>query len=112
VKAPAAKFPLRPDLEQAQQVAGEESQQHHHEDEEQRLLELDAPADRAAGGLEGNQAAGENEEGEQDTRCRGQEPESDLAAAGAPMADDREDFQRQHRQHAGHDVQDQAAEQR
>ncbi len=112
IPGPGGHARRQPDLEQAEQVAREQRQQHHHESQEQRLLELNAPADRAAAGLERDQPAGEDDEGEQDARRRSQESETNMAAARAAVVDDREQLQGQHRQHAGHDVQDQPAEQR
>ena len=67
--------------------------------------------DRHAGRLQGDRGAGEHQDGEQDPGGRGQEAEPHRPAIAPALADRREQLDRQHRQHAGHEVEDQSAEQ-
>ena len=100
------------DFEPAPEIGREQRQQEHHRDEEPGLLELNAPADRAAHALQRHQGRRRGHEGDKDAGRRGEESEPHMAAVFAVMADKAEQLQRQHRQHAGHDVQDESAEQR
>ena len=102
--------PGQPDVEETPKVAGEEDDHQGHGDKEPGLLELDAPADRQARRLDRRQDGGEKEEGTDDARRRGNEAQAHGAALAAAVADDAEQLDRQHRQDAGHEVEDQAAE--
>ena len=75
------------------------------------MLELDAPADDPAGLFHRDERGGENDEGCDDAG-RGSEEAAPRRRPLAGMADQPQHLQRQHRQHAGHEVEDQAAEER
>ena len=100
------------ELEEPEEVQREGGQQERHPGQEERLLELDAPTDREPGALQGQSAQGQDQEGDQDARRRGEETQAHLRTGLAALGSDRQQFEGEHRQDAGHDVQDQAAEQR
>ena len=85
-----------------------------HEQDEDRLLELEAPAGRLPGAAHRQQHRADDGEARQDADGIGR-PVPGHAAAFAPIrmgvAGETQGLHREHGQHAGHQVQDQAAEQ-
>ncbi len=100
------------DLEQPQQVGAKQQGDQHHQADKTGALELDAPAD---GPLRGAQQAAhgrQHPEGGDDPGAGGEELLAYRSLFTLLMLQHSSQLERQHRQHAGHQVEDQAAEQR
>ena len=100
------------DLEEAEEVRCEQRHQKRHGDQEGGLLELDAPAHGEAGGLDRDGGPGEHHERGHDPRRRGQEGAAHGPSLTPTHGDDTEELDGEDRQHAGHEVEDQTAEER
>ena len=93
----------------AEQVQPDDEEEHRQRRDDPRRLQLEAPAERAAGLLQGDQQAREQHEGQDYTDREGDAVHSHRTAVGA-MLREPDQLQRQHRKHAGHQVQDQSAD--
>ncbi|MNP38323.1 hypothetical protein D3C76_1318290 [compost metagenome] len=109
---PGAEGARQADLEQPQQVGAEQCRHHHHEADEADALELDAPADRPLGGPQQAAHGRQQPEGGEDAGAGGEELLAHLGLLPVLLLQHRAELERQHRQHAGHQVEDEAAEQR
>ena len=99
------------DLEQPPEVEAEEHHHHGEEGDEAGVLELHPPAHRRAGRVRRHRHQRQRQERGEDAGRRRQRPAHHLGAAVAGAAHQAEDLEREHRQHAGHGVEDQPAEQ-
>ena len=70
-------------FEEAPEIGGEQREQRRHGGEEQRLLELNAPADRNPGRREPDRGQRQRQEGEQNAACGGEEAAPHRALASA-----------------------------
>ena len=101
-----------PDFKDPEEAHRECREDDGHEGDETRALELHSPARGAAAGLDGGNDSGENPEACEDA-CGRRESEREQALAGfARLLDETEELEREHRQYARHQVQDDAPEQR
>ena len=98
------------DFEQAKQIQRHQGHQHGQADKKLGVTKLHAPAGAVAGGFNANDQAGQDEK--RDKHAHGidkpQIPHAPGVILGLPHK--AEDFQRDHRQHAGHHIQDQTAQ--
>ena len=99
-------------LEDAEQVQREDDEQRADRCDEERLLELKAPPDRGARRAQASHDARQREHRSENTRGVGRSVSGDLAATPMRELGDVEHLDREDRQDARHQVQDQAAEQR
>ena len=100
----------RRNLEQAPEIGREQQQQEQHRREEDRLLELDAPADRHAGLRRRDRRAGQQPEGKDDCPRRDRQEFRPRPATPRPAKPgNMHELDAQHRQHAGHEIEDDAA---
>ena len=79
-------------------------------DEKGRVLELDSPPHCPPGNANSRQTACQQHEAADDAGCASQKPQAHLALSNAGSINHRRQFERQHRQHARHEVQDQPAQ--
>ena len=101
----------RAELEQTGQVQADQGEQRRQRRHHAGALQLEAPAQAFAGGAQGQQQRTQRGEGQNHAGGVGQAAE----AVGAPVigvAGEADHLDGQHREHAGHQVQDQATEQR
>ena len=98
------------EFERPGQVEAHGEQQPAHSCDERGRLELEAPSRRHAGRAQGQQKAAEGGESDEDAeriaQCVG--PDDAAGVAGEPRYADR--LHREDREHAGHQIEDQAAE--
>jgi len=97
---------------QPQQVGAKQQGHRHHEADETGALELDPPADGALGRAQQAAHGRQHPEGGEDTGAGGEELLAHLALLALLLLQHGAEFQGQHRQHAGHQVEDETAEQR
>ena len=100
----------RIDLEQAEEVQRDEGHQRGEQDQELRVAELHSPARLVPGGLDANHQARQHEERHQHAQRVDQAQLADLARFILGLPDEAENLQGDDRQDAGHDVQNQPAE--
>ena len=95
------------DLEDAEQIEREDEDERDERGEQIGILKLVAPVERR---LELHDGGGEHQEKNEHAGDE-REPEPEDAARVLPgLMHEAENFQRDHRQHAGHHIQDQSAE--
>ena len=99
------------DFEDAEEIQGKNEDDRSYDIVEPRVLELEGPGDFAPGGLEGDDDGGESEEPKEDAGGEGEAVLEDVGARISRLAHEAENFQRDDRQHAGHEVEDEAADQ-
>ena len=104
--------PRKADLEQAEEIGRKERDHDRHEDEEDGLLELDPPADGLAGETEPGNTGGKHEEGDEYARRGSEETGPYLAPVAPAVSHGGNQLQRENREHAGHQVEDQPARHR
>ena len=100
------------DFEQPQQVGAKQQGHRHHEADEAGALELDPPADGALSRAQQAAHGRQHPEGGNDPGAGGEELLAYLSLFALLLLQHGTQFQGQHRQHAGHQVEDEAAEQR
>ncbi len=98
------------DFKQAPHIEGKQGDDDGHHGQEQGLLELDAPANRAARKLDADQDSGDQPEGGDDARRTGKEAAPGGTALRTLGLHRRHDLDREDRQDAGHEIQDKAAQ--
>ena len=99
------------DLEHAGEVEADHEEQIGDQQREDRRLELEAPAHLADAGADRDHDGGHRGEGDQHARGVGDAVAPHRAALMAGQPREGRGLHRQHREHAGHQVQDQAAQQ-
>ena len=100
------------DLEESPHIEGKEDDDYRQEGDEAGLLELDAPAHGRAGPRREDRRQGQRPERHEDAGTGGQSAGHEVGASLMGGLHQAEDLQRQHRQHAGHGVEDEPAEDR
>ena len=98
------------ELEHAGEVQGEDKNDRADGDVEPGVLELECPGDFGAAGFKSDDDRGESEEPREDAGGEGESMRKDRGARVAGLLDEAENFQRDHRQDARHEVQDQSSE--
>ena len=98
-------------VEHAEQIERKHKGDGHHQADKPRVLELNAPAQRRPGQLQRRDHRRQQRKGEQDPRAGRQKAQPDLAPVRTGMQH-RAELHPQHRQHAGHQIEDQTTEQR
>ncbi|MDU1804236.1 MAG: hypothetical protein E6813_12395, partial [Bradyrhizobium sp.] len=98
-------------LDYPEQIQREEKGDGNHYADKPGILELDPPAQRGAGELEYHHHQRQQGKRGQDARAGGQKAQPDPAPIG-PGLQHRAELHAHHRQHAGHQVENDAAEQR
>ena len=98
------------DFKHAEQIQRDERDERGEADDENRAAELHSPAGVMSGGLDADDDGGEREKREQHAERVNQAEFADAARFAFGLADEAEDFQRDDRQHARHDVQNQPAD--
>ena len=99
------------DFEDAEEVQGKNKDDCSYDIIEPRVLELEGPGDFAAGRFERDDDGGESEEPKEDAGGEGETMLEDIGAGVSGLAHEAENLQRDDRQHAGHEVEDEAADQ-
>ena len=99
----------RPEFEHAGEVEADEREQRGERRHDAGRLQLKAPAELLAARARRDQQAGQREEGEHHARGVGQRTAPALARGIARVLRERQHLERQHREHAGHQVEDHAA---
>ena len=99
------------DFEDAEEIQGKNEDDRSYNIVEPRVLELEGPGDFAPGGLEGDDDGGESEEPKENAGGEGEAVLEDVGARISGLAHEAENLQRDDRQHAGHEVEDEAADQ-
>ena len=102
----------QPYLEQPQQVGAKQQGHRHHEADETGALELDPPADRPLCGAQQAAHGRQHPEGGNYPGAGGEELFAHASLFALLLLQHGAEFQGQHRQHAGHQVEDETAEQR
>ena len=102
--------PARIDFEEPEEVQRDEGHERGEQDQELRVAELHSPAGFVSGGLDANHQARQHEERHQHAQRVDQAQLADPARLILGLPDEAENLQGDDRQHAGHDVQDQPAE--
>ncbi|MNO60830.1 hypothetical protein D3C76_514580 [compost metagenome] len=102
----------QPQLEQPQQVGAEQRRHHHHEADKPDALELDPPADRPLGGAQQGAHQCQRPEGDQNAGTGRQELQAHRAALPALELQHGSQLEGQHRQHAGHQIENEPPQQR
>jgi hypothetical protein len=100
----------RGELEDAEQVQGEEEHHAAEDGDEERFLELEAPAHRVACGPESQHGPGEREERGEDAAGVGQGVRPDRAIVGVDGAGEAVGLESEDREDAGHRVEEHASE--
>ena len=98
------------DFEEPGEVARENRQQRGHQDEKGGMLKLQAPPDRKSGRLEKQHCGGEQQKGADDAGGAGEKTAPDRRARPTGMRGNGEEFDRQDRQNAGHEIEDEPPE--
>jgi hypothetical protein len=111
-RQPAGEQSGRRDFEQTEEIGGEGGGRGGERRQEHRLLKLDAPAHRHPRLLAGGQQCGEREKGGHNPRCTGEKAGAPMPGSGIGQPNDGQNLDRQNRQHARHEIQDEPAEQR
>ena len=102
----------RPHLEDAEQVEREQQEQEGERPDDDRLLHVEPPPDELAPGAQEQQHAGERPERDDHPAGEEQAVPKRPRAVFPRLRHEPEDLDREHRQHARHDVQHEAAEER
>ena len=106
------------ELERAEQVQPDREEQQREHDDDPGRLQLESPAELGAALTEARAGAGEQEEGRDHARRVGQAVQAQAGMRPmrgivfAIMLDQRQQLERQHREDAGHEIEQQAAQQR
>ena len=105
------RHPRHPEFEETQKIDGKDRHQGCQEGHVTRLLELRPPSGRQAGGLERHHGACQQQQSRQDSGRRGQSRQARHLGLFRRKARERKRLERQHRKHAGHQVEDQSSDQ-
>ena len=100
------------DFKHAEQIQRHQRDQRGEADDKDRAAELHAPAGMMSGGLDADDDGGEHEKRHQHAEGIDEAELADVARVAPGFADKAKNFQRDDRQHAGHDVQNQSADER
>ena len=110
IHPPAEPDQRRADLEDAEETQAEHEDNDRQDDDEGRRLELESPAQLLSPGPQGDQDGRQREKGDQDARGEDHAVAAGLCRVVARLVDEPEHLDGQHGEDAGHQVEDQAAD--
>jgi len=98
------------DLEKSAQVECEDKQESRHAENEARRLQLKPPAELRTAGAQHQQHRGQRPERKQHAEREDEPVQGDFPAVAARLVHEAEDLDAEHRENAGHEIEDEAAD--